>query len=1057
MGSNIQIPTYPADCGRRLLPTLIDHIAATDPSRPFASLPKSTDPRDGFQDVNYNCFASAINRCCWWLEREFGRPRCEFEKIAYLTGASDIRYAVFVIAAIKTDHLSLLDAGSCSKIVTSKARIPITMDIVSHRSMTETTIPELEYWFREGAGIEDRIYPYTKTFEDARLDPFVALHTSGSTGAPKLVVNRHGTFAAQDAFQAIPALGDEPVNVHYLRGKRVFLPFPLFHGAALGVFLANNVYSGMTIILPPPLPLTAELSDLVHTHTSIDGTCLPPSVLVDITRNPQYLYRLGKLDFVAYGGGPLPKETGNNIASTGKPLLNLFGSSETSMLPSKVLDPTEWEYLKYSPFLGHEFREVGDGLFELVIVRKRELDSFQGVFCTFTNIQEYPMNDVYAPHPTKPDLWLFNGRVDDVIVFSNGETFNPLTMEGIIASHPSIRSALVAGQGKFQTALLIEPSSNKALQAGSVIDEIWPTVQKANQQCAAHAAVSREFILVTSPEKPMLRASKGTVRRKPTLDLYAEELEILYSADASLNLPESLTQLDLGNYEQVRLVLRTLVSSQLSVEQLEDHSSFFELGLDSLKVLSLTKQISSLLTTSAACITSQTILANASVESLARALTMLKSQGSASEDHSSEVVQQYKDMDDLLQCYTPQLNELTDHCTDKTGKETPSRIVILTGSTGSLGSYLLEAFINNPTISQIYCLNRRSESERRQRESQTQKGLSTNFTKAEFLQWDPSQPYLGLANSTYLSLLEQATHIIHNGWEVNLSLPLERFESQLAGIKQFIEFSAQSKRRAHIFFVSSIGAVFNWSDPQNDHVPEIELKEWSLAEQNGYPRAKLIAERILADVSRKYNIPATICRVGQIAGPTGEKGMWPKQEWLPILIKSSMYLGVIPEPLGYLDVVDWVPVNLVADIILELSLAGFDASAEQDARFYHIVNPQKTTWQALLPAIRNHHPQQDSIAITTFDKWLQALRKSADNIDDIKANPAVKLLSFFEDVEKRIREGKKPVLLDTKRAEERSETMRMLGPVGEEWMRRWMRQWGFQQRGGVAGVRSRLA
>lgn len=108
MGSNSKGLTYSADYGRRLLPTLIDHIAATDPSRPFASLPKSTDPRDGFQDINYSCFASAINRCCWWLERELGRPRCEFEKVAYLTAASDIRYAIFVIAAIKTGYVVCL-------------------------------------------------------------------------------------------------------------------------------------------------------------------------------------------------------------------------------------------------------------------------------------------------------------------------------------------------------------------------------------------------------------------------------------------------------------------------------------------------------------------------------------------------------------------------------------------------------------------------------------------------------------------------------------------------------------------------------------------------------------------------------------------------------------------------------------------------------------------------------------------------------------------------------------------------------------------------------------
>ena len=105
MGSNSETPEYPLDCGRRLLPTLIDHIAATDPTRVFASLPKSTDIQDGFHDLDYQGFAKAINRCCWWIEREVGHPAHKFENIAYVSAASDIRYAIFVIAAIKTGYV----------------------------------------------------------------------------------------------------------------------------------------------------------------------------------------------------------------------------------------------------------------------------------------------------------------------------------------------------------------------------------------------------------------------------------------------------------------------------------------------------------------------------------------------------------------------------------------------------------------------------------------------------------------------------------------------------------------------------------------------------------------------------------------------------------------------------------------------------------------------------------------------------------------------------------------------------------------------------------------
>jgi hypothetical protein len=92
----------PPECGRRLLPTLIDERARTCPEQSFASIPLSSDVRDGFRDVSYLELANAINRCAWWMDGEIGRGRC-FETLAYM-GSTDLRYAIILIAAIKTGH-----------------------------------------------------------------------------------------------------------------------------------------------------------------------------------------------------------------------------------------------------------------------------------------------------------------------------------------------------------------------------------------------------------------------------------------------------------------------------------------------------------------------------------------------------------------------------------------------------------------------------------------------------------------------------------------------------------------------------------------------------------------------------------------------------------------------------------------------------------------------------------------------------------------------------------------------------------------------------------------
>src|ERR1700733_14259424 len=82
---------------------------------------------------------------------------------------------------------------------------------------------------------------------------------------------------------------------------------------------------------------------------------------------------------------------------------------------------------------------------------------FQGVFFTFPDLQEYSMKDLYSKHPTKHGLWLYRGRADDIIVLANGAKLNPLSMENIITSHPQVLGCLVVGQGKFETAILVEP------------------------------------------------------------------------------------------------------------------------------------------------------------------------------------------------------------------------------------------------------------------------------------------------------------------------------------------------------------------------------------------------------------------------------------------------------------------------------------------------------------------------------------------------------------------------------------------------------------------------
>lgn len=125
-------------------------------------------------------------------------------------------------------------------------------------------------------------------------------------------------------------------------------------------------------------------------------------------------------------------------------IINLTGTTESMFQGMILVDAEDWIYFSFHPRAGFEFRKVDDGIYEHWAVRKDEnVDLFQGVFHTFPDINELCYKDLYEPHPTKADLWIYRGRTDELLVLSNGEKVRPLAMEAIINSHPEVSACLM--------------------------------------------------------------------------------------------------------------------------------------------------------------------------------------------------------------------------------------------------------------------------------------------------------------------------------------------------------------------------------------------------------------------------------------------------------------------------------------------------------------------------------------------------------------------------------------------------------------------------------------
>ena len=956
--------------------------------------------------------------------------------------------------------------------------------------MEVVQIPSLDS-FLEAADVVP--YAYDKTFDEARLMPFLALHTSGSTGLPKSVILNHGTISSMDAYNLIPSLGGREVIGPSLKGTKMLVGFPLTHTAAYTLLLGLAVYYGVVGVLPPAnQPLTANVADQIHRLVSVHGTALPPTTLIDIYNEPQQLRRLQELQYVFFAGSTLPKKVGDTIAAATN-LATLIGSTEMAYLPIEITDRSDWDYVSYSPFYGSEFRPTGtDGLYEHCVVRNKELQLFQSVFATYPDLSEFCTKDLYEKHPTKENLWRHRGRKDDLIAFSNGEKLNPTNMEEIISVHPAVMSALVGGEGKFHSFLLVEPADFPSSQEErlTLLDEIWPTVQCANESCPSFGRIMKDCILFTRPEKPVLRAAKGTVQREATLQRYKEDIDFICD---SPDLPKALLHGLVNGPENLHDYLRRIITAVIPLkEDLADDADLFELGVESLQVITLSKQINAYLKRympNTQHVSAEIIYAHSRLDELEKTLSGL--------DGSAVTM---TDADKMQEVFEESLKSLPSARMNRIRAPSQSLVVLLTGSTGSLGSYILSSLASNPAVEVIYCLNRGQDARTRQIESSKEKDLVFDFGKVIHLQYNLADRDLGLEVNVYESLALRVTHIIHSAWDLNFVRSLDSYaNSHLKGIQQLISFASQAPHLDRLIFLSTVTTATAWAETHEEPIPETVISDWCAAESMGYAESKSIAERLLVAAGEKSGLRTAICRLGQIAGPTTKSGAWNKREWIPSVIASSVYLGKIPSSLGSRDLIDWIPVNIAAQVVVDLLWEsenqsrsdfgkGGDSNADDalystnstdlglprqseveqttapgfrgperkvdlpqasnkatSAAVYNIVNPSTTTWPEIVPFIQS--ACNVKLELVSFSEWLEALQYSGldphidSNRTEIEKNPALKLLQYLKSMEQQAEQP--TAVFSTEETVKASKTLARLQPVTAEWLGNWMRQWGF--------------
>lgn len=268
-------------------------------------------------------------------------------------------------------------------------------------------------------------------------------------------------------------------------------------------------------------------------------------------------------------------------------VLNLTGTTEGLFIGNLVVPREDWFWFAFHPYSGFEFKEVEPGTYEHWVHRNEHASLFQGIFHTFPDEQSINFKDLYMRHPTKPNLWAFKGRNDDLIVLSNGYKILPLEIEAFISTHPAINGCLVIGSNKPQAGLLIE-LKNSSSKSDELFESIWATVEKANSISRHTDQLLRDFVTFAEPDKPFIRTDKGTVKRRATLTLYADYIERFYNSRGD----ETNFIVDTTSTKSIQESVREILAASTSeIQHALPDDDLFALGLDSLGVFAAVKAI----------------------------------------------------------------------------------------------------------------------------------------------------------------------------------------------------------------------------------------------------------------------------------------------------------------------------------------------------------------------------------------------------------------------------------------------------------------------------------
>jgi thioester reductase-like protein len=755
-------------------------------------------------------------------------------------------------------------------------------------------------------------------------------------------------------------------------------------------------FGGSSVFLKR-LPPSQEEINFAFEYNKCTIFCAPPIILeqmIPYLKEKNDFTNVRRLKIALFGGAPLKHDSGVWLKEHGLNISNLYGTTEAGACMTSDWDRDNNHWLSVAPYhldpLGKPYVvfEVSDEAtpeVKHVYIRGDSPTMANGV----ANRADggYDTNDLFVENSECPGYYTYVCRRDDTLIMKNGEKTNPVPMESTLRQNRMIMQAAIIGQDRQCTAALIELDTKYAMSYSpdEIISEVQAAVKEANKECPNHSKIIPQMFKILPFDKTLPSTDKGTVMRKKSETMYKDYVEKLYknlldgsSKRDSLNANKDSSST--WTAEQIESFLIGCAADVLDLPRssfVDRNQCLFDLGLDSLSAIQLRNCI-------AECfddVPQNLLFQNPNILSLCESILGGK------EKSSGEIIKKrYHEAQSFAQSYIKKAR-FDFPMAENRYDENEDKIVLLTGASGSLGSFLLQDLLKDSSIKKVYCLVRGKQEQLNKRlyDAFKSRSLDESLLETDRLETLPlrlGEPFMGLAEEKYNQLKEEVTIIQHCAWLLDFNMPIDHFDKEcIAPFYNLLKFAYKNVNPMHVHFISSVSASAAWKS----EIPEKPLPfDSHTCMPMGYAHSKFVVEQILNYLTTEKHFPCYIERLGQVCGDS-LNGVWNTSEQYPLMfIGGASVMHKMPD---LSTQVDWITVDYASASIVEIMLRTAYLPADKNEYIYHIVNPHTIHWTDVLQAMKDAGMNFDVVSPA---EWVEELSK--DN-----SNPAYRLLAFFTD------------------------------------------------------------